>query len=78
MEYGYFKFVCLIISINSGGLMAQGKYQIYKDKSGKFRYRLLAGNLQPILSGEGYNTRVACKNGIASVKKMRVEKTAFL
>ncbi|MEJ2615601.1 MAG: YegP family protein [Ignavibacteriaceae bacterium] len=58
--------------------MAQGKYQIYKDKSGKFRFRLLAGNLQPILSSEGYNTKAACKNGITSVKKNAANKDRYI
>ena len=58
--------------------MAQGKYQIYKDKSGKLRFRLLAGNLQPILSSEGYNTKAACKNGITSVKKNAFNKDHFV
>ena len=58
--------------------MAQGKYQIYKDRSGKFRFRLLAGNLQPILSSEGYKTKAACKNGIASVKKNASNKNRYI
>lgn len=58
--------------------MVKGKFQIYKDKSGKFRFRLLAGNLQPILASEGYNTKAACKNGIASVKKNAGRKDRFV
>jgi len=58
--------------------MAQGKFQIYKDKASKFRFRLLAGNLQPILASEGYNTKAACKNGIASVKKNAGRKDRFV
>ncbi|MFZ0455769.1 MAG: YegP family protein [Ignavibacteriaceae bacterium] len=58
--------------------MAQGKFQIYKDKSGKFRFRLLAGNLQPVLSSEGYNTKAACKNGITSVKKNAANKDRYV
>lgn len=54
------------------------KYQIYKDKAGKFRFRLLAGNTQVILTSEGYNTKVACKNGITSVKKNGTNKDRFM
>jgi len=54
------------------------KYQIYKDKSGKFRFRLLAGNTQVILTSEGYSSKVACKNGIASVKKNSTNKEKFI
>ena len=50
--------------------MPNNKFQTYKDKSGKYRFRLLAGNTQVILHSEGYDSKVACKNGIDSVKKM--------
>jgi uncharacterized protein YegP (UPF0339 family) len=46
-----------------------GKFEIYKDKKGEFRWRLRAGNNQVIATGEGYTTKAACKNGIESVKK---------
>ncbi|WP_445383670.1 YegP family protein [Robiginitalea sp. IMCC43444] len=46
-----------------------GKFEIKKDKAGKFRFNLKSGNGQVILSSEAYNTKAACENGIASVKK---------
>ena len=46
-----------------------GKFEIYKDKAGEFRFRLKAGNGQTILAGEGYKARAGCTNGIESVKK---------
>lgn len=58
--------------------MKAPKFQIYKDKSGKFRFRLLAGNTQVILTSEGYNTKAACKNGITSVKKNGTNKERFV
>ena len=57
--------------------MPNNKYQTYKDKAGKFRFRLLAGNSQVILSSEGYNSKAACMNGITSVKKNGVSKERF-
>jgi uncharacterized protein YegP (UPF0339 family) len=45
------------------------KFEIYKDKKGQFRWRLLANNNQVIASGEGYTSKASCKNGIESVKK---------
>ncbi|AJT40957.1 YegP family protein [Psychromicrobium lacuslunae] len=45
-----------------------GKYELYTDKSGEFRFRLKAGNGEVIaLSSEGYTTKAAAKNGIASI-----------
>ena len=44
-------------------------YQISKDKSGKFRFRLHSGNTQVVLKSQGYKTKAACKVGVNSVKK---------
>ncbi|MCW7470746.1 YegP family protein [Leptospira kanakyensis] len=44
------------------------KFEIYKDKSGEFRFRLKAGNGEIIASSEGYSSKQACENGINSVK----------
>jgi hypothetical protein len=46
-----------------------GKYEIYKDNAGEFRFRLKAGNGEAILASEGYKGKDSCKNGIASVQK---------
>lgn len=58
--------------------MPNNKFQTYKDKGGKYRFRLLAGNLQVILQSEGYNSKAACKNGIDSVKKNGTNKSRFV
>ncbi len=46
-----------------------GKFEIYKDKAGKHRFRLKAGNGQVIAVSEAYESRDSCVNGIESVKK---------
>lgn len=45
-----------------------GKFEIFEDKAGEFRFRLKAGNNEIILASEGYTTKTSCKNGIESVK----------
>lgn len=45
-----------------------GKFEIKKDKAGKFRFNLKAGNGQVILASQGYSSRSGCENGIDSVK----------
>jgi len=45
------------------------KFEIYKNASGQFRFRLKAPNGEIIAAGEAYTTKDACKNGIASVKE---------
>jgi uncharacterized protein len=44
------------------------KYEIYKDSSGKFRFRLKAANGEIIAQSEAYASKDSAKNGIASVK----------
>ncbi len=46
-----------------------GKFELYKDKGGKFRFRLKASNGQIIASSEAYNSKKSAENGIASVQK---------
>ncbi|WP_327119813.1 YegP family protein [Nocardia sp. NBC_01730] len=45
------------------------KFEIYKDKSDKYRFRLKAANGEVIAVGEAYESKAACKNGIESIKK---------
>jgi len=46
-----------------------GKFEIYTDKSGGFRFRLKASNGQIILSSQGYKNKAGCMKGIESVRK---------
>lgn len=46
-----------------------GKFEVYKDKKGEFRFRLKAGNGEIILASEGYKDRAGALNGVESVKK---------
>lgn len=46
-----------------------GKFELYKDKAGEFRFRLKAGNGEIILASEGYKQRASAENGIESVRK---------
>ncbi|MFI6598213.1 YegP family protein [Nonomuraea sp. NPDC050536] len=46
-----------------------GKFVISKDKRGEYRFKLVAANGQTIAVSEGYSTKVACVNGVESVRK---------
>ena len=46
-----------------------GKFEVYQDKAGKYRFRLKAGNGEVIAVGEAYESKSSCENGIASIKK---------
>ncbi|WXG46657.1 MAG: YegP family protein [Candidatus Atabeyarchaeum deiterrae] len=49
--------------------MPEAIYEIFKDKSGKFRFRLKATNGETIATGEAYERKESCIKGIESVKK---------
>lgn len=46
-----------------------GKFELYNDKAGEFRFRLKAGNGQIILASEGYKAKASATNGIESTRK---------
>lgn len=46
-----------------------GKFEIKTGKNGKLHFNLKATNGQVILTSEKYESRRACENGIASVRK---------
>ena len=46
-----------------------GKFEIYEDKAGEFRFRLKAGNGENVGASEGYKAKASAKNGVESVKK---------
>lgn len=45
------------------------QFEITKDTTGEYRFRLRAPNGEIIAVSEGYGSKAACKNGIASVKE---------
>lgn len=46
-----------------------GKFEIYEDKAGKFRFRLKAGNGEVVASGQGYESLASAKKGVAAVQR---------
>ena len=44
-------------------------FEWYKDKKGKFRFRLKAANGEIVATSEAYSSKDGCVNGIESVKK---------
>jgi hypothetical protein len=49
--------------------LPEPKFEWFKDKAGKFRFRLVAPNGEKIAASEAYSSKEACVNGIESVKK---------
>ena len=54
-----------------------GKFELYNDKAGKWRFRLKAGNGQVIAVGEAYESKAAAQSGIESVKKNAPDATVI-
>lgn len=46
-----------------------GKFELYKDKAGMWRFRLRAGNGEIIATGEAYESRQAAERAITTVKR---------
>lgn len=54
-----------------------GKFELYADKAGEFRFRLKAGNGEIILASEGYKQKASALNGIESVRKNANDEARF-
>jgi uncharacterized protein YegP (UPF0339 family) len=54
-----------------------GKFEIYRDKRGEYRFRLKASNGQNILASEGYKAKSGCNNGIQSVQKNAADDSRY-
>ncbi|MCB1759770.1 MAG: DUF1508 domain-containing protein [Gammaproteobacteria bacterium] len=50
-----------------------GKFELYKDVGGRFRFRLLGENGERVLVSDGYAKKVLALEGIVSVLKMAPE-----
>lgn len=58
-----------VTTTTSMGAVMAGKFELYKDASGKFRFRLKASNGQVVAVGEAYESKASALKGIESVKK---------
>lgn len=46
-----------------------GKFELYEDRAGKYRFRLKAGNGETIADSEAYESKASALNGIDSVRR---------
>lgn len=49
--------------------MANPIFEIYVDKAGEWRFRLIAPNNEIVAVGEGYTAKANCMKGIEAVKR---------
>lgn len=52
-----------------------GKFELYEDKAGKFRFRLKAGNGEIVAVSEAYESKSGATNGIDSVRRNAADAT---
>jgi uncharacterized protein YegP (UPF0339 family) len=52
-----------------------GKFELYKDAQGKYRFRLKAGNGEIIAVGEAYESKASALGGIDSVRRNATDAT---
>jgi uncharacterized protein len=55
--------------IQNNHINTMATFELFKDKAGEHRFRLLAGNGEIILASEGYKAKASMLNGVESVKK---------
>ncbi|MER7849461.1 DUF1508 domain-containing protein [Kitasatospora sp. NPDC096077] len=46
-----------------------GKFEVYEDAGGKYRFRLKAGNGEIVASGQGYGSKEAAHKGVEAVQR---------
>lgn len=46
-----------------------GKFEVYKDKAGKHRFRLKASNGEIVATGEAYESKASALNGCEAVQR---------
>ena len=49
--------------------MAQAKFEIFKDATSEFRFRLVAPNGEIVAASQGYNAKVSCVEGVDSLRR---------
>jgi uncharacterized protein YegP (UPF0339 family) len=52
-----------------------GKFEIFKDQRGEFRFRLKGRNGEIVAQGESYPTNAHVKRGIAAVQRAAADAT---
>ncbi|SHJ10078.1 hypothetical protein SAMN05216246_11125 [Actinomyces denticolens] len=52
-----------------------GKFEVYEDGAGKFRFRLKAGNGEVVATGQAYETKAAAVKGTKAVQRAAVDAT---
>ncbi|MEM7320389.1 MAG: YegP family protein, partial [Pseudomonadota bacterium] len=63
--------------VNKWICIMAGKFELYLDKAGEYRFRLKAGNGEIILASEGYKQKASAMNGIESVRKNSADDARF-
>jgi len=53
------------------------KFVITKSSNGEHRFKLKAGNGEPILASEGYTSKAGCMNGIDAVRENALKEERF-
>ncbi len=51
-------------------LLGKARFEIYKDKEDKFRFKLVTSGDESLLYSQGYTTKANCLNGVESVRRV--------
>ncbi len=61
--------IAATVSSEKGPTAMAGKFEIYRDAKGQFRFRLKAGNGEIVATGESYPTLAGAKKGVEAVQR---------
>ncbi len=51
-------------------VLGKARFEIYKDKEDKFRFKLVTDSDENVLCSQGYTTKANCLNGVESVRRI--------
>lgn len=55
-----------------------GKFQVFQDKKGEYRFRLKSSNGQVVLKSQGYTSKQSAMKGIKSVARLSENSKKFV
>lgn len=55
--------------VTSEETVMAGKFEVYEDASGKYRFRLKSGNGEVVATGQSYTSLAGAKAGVDAVKR---------
>jgi uncharacterized protein YegP (UPF0339 family) len=69
LEQTNWQLVISTVDYGKGRKMMAYKFEVYKDKTGDFRFRFIASNGEKMFASQGYKQKRSAMSAIESIKK---------